>query len=342
MHHYSKHIGDYRRDTTHLSMLEHGAYNQLLDWAYLDEKPIPRKTDLVFRRLRAVTDDEKNAVMTVLEEFFEETDDGFRHKRVEAELRLYEEKAERARKNGQKGGRPPSPDAGGDEPSSSSVGNGSSGNSMTYADDRNRTSGVSGEKPTDNRLGFSGLSPETQKKTNHEPLTINQEPITKRESTRAPVRDAPPPPDGDAFPDDSANSGAKPETAQAPRAAKKPRKPVNTPIAEDFAISDRVRRWAAAQGVTELEAHFEHFVTKCKAKGYEYADWDAAFMGAIRDNWRGDRGKRFAGSGGGGARASPRSSGAAAWVPPEMRGNAPKTEALTVIDGKAESEGIAT
>ncbi len=179
MHHYQKHIGDYRRDTTHLSMLEHGAYNQLLDWAYLDEKPIPRKTDLVFRRLRAVTDDEKKAVLTVLEEFFEETEEGFRHKRVEAELRLYEEKAERARKNGQKGGRPPSPDAGGDESSSLPVGNGISGNSMTYADDRNRTSGVNSEKLTDNRLGFSGLSPETQTKTNHEPLTINQEPITK-------------------------------------------------------------------------------------------------------------------------------------------------------------------
>jgi hypothetical protein len=46
-----------------------------------------------------------------------------------------------------------------------------------------------------------------------------------------------------------------------------------------------VRAWAKAKGVSRLEAHFEAFVGRCQAKGYAYVDWDAAFMGAIRDDW---------------------------------------------------------
>ncbi len=52
-----------------------------------------------------------------------------------------------------------------------------------------------------------------------------------------------------------------------------------------FEISDRVRKWAAEKGYDRLEERFEHFVSKAKANGYAYADWDEAFMGAIRDDW---------------------------------------------------------
>jgi uncharacterized protein YdaU (DUF1376 family) len=40
MHHYQHHIGDYRRDTMHLTLLEHGVYRQLIDLYYLQEKPL--------------------------------------------------------------------------------------------------------------------------------------------------------------------------------------------------------------------------------------------------------------------------------------------------------------
>lgn len=56
-------------------------------------------------------------------------------------------------------------------------------------------------------------------------------------------------------------------------------------IPADFAISERVKTWASEKGHTQLEQRFEHFVGVARAKGYEYADWDEAFMGAIRDNW---------------------------------------------------------
>lgn len=105
MNYYQHHIGDYRRDTAHLSLLEHGVYRQLLDWYYLSEEPIPEITEVVFRRLSAKTDEEKKAVETVLSEFFF-VENGYRHRRCDKEIELYKSKAERARANGKSGGRP--------------------------------------------------------------------------------------------------------------------------------------------------------------------------------------------------------------------------------------------
>lgn len=52
-----------------------------------------------------------------------------------------------------------------------------------------------------------------------------------------------------------------------------------------FVISDRVRVWAVTKGFDRLDEHFESFVRKCRAKNYQYADWDEGFMGAITDDW---------------------------------------------------------
>ena len=65
-------------------------------------------------------------------------------------------------------------------------------------------------------------------------------------------------------------------------------RPRDTPLPTDFAVSERVRRWAGEKGYGPLLAlHFEAFVSTCRAKGYQYADWDEAFMNAIRKNWAG-------------------------------------------------------
>lgn len=106
MNYYSFHIGDYRRDTSHLSLLEHGVYRQLLDWLYLDQRPITSETETVFRRLSARTEDEKNAVLIVLKEFFVLRNDGYVQDRVLHEINEYEAKADRARQAGKLGGRP--------------------------------------------------------------------------------------------------------------------------------------------------------------------------------------------------------------------------------------------
>ena len=54
---------------------------------------------------------------------------------------------------------------------------------------------------------------------------------------------------------------------------------------KDFGVSDRVRKWAAEKGYDRLQERLEHFKGKALANGYAYADWDEAFMGAIRDDW---------------------------------------------------------
>lgn len=108
MHYYQHNIGDYRRDTVHLSLLEHGVYRQLMDMYYLTEDPIPRETQQVFRRLSARTKEEQIAVEIVLNEFFELTDEGWTHKRCDIELADYRKKANNSRENGKKGGRPKS------------------------------------------------------------------------------------------------------------------------------------------------------------------------------------------------------------------------------------------
>lgn len=53
----------------------------------------------------------------------------------------------------------------------------------------------------------------------------------------------------------------------------------------DFGISERVKAWALENKHGQLERHLAAFRISCQAKGYTYADWDAAFMNAIRNNW---------------------------------------------------------
>lgn len=71
----------------------------------------------------------------------------------------------------------------------------------------------------------------------------------------------------------------KPPPASRTPASKK------TQMPPDFGISDRVKAWAVENKHGQLEQHLAAFKLSCKAKGYAYVDWDAAFMNAIRQNW---------------------------------------------------------
>lgn len=105
LHYYKFNIADYRKDTAHLSRLEHGIYRDLIDWYFLDEKPIPLETQSVMRRLRLDTDEEATALQNVLNDFFV-LSDGYRHKRIDKEIADYYAMAEKNRENGKQGGRP--------------------------------------------------------------------------------------------------------------------------------------------------------------------------------------------------------------------------------------------
>lgn len=97
MHSYTRHLGDYAKDTKHLSLLEHGAYTVLMDWCYASERALPKDEGMLYRICGAFSKIEQAAVMSVLEEFFEATEDGWLQNRVEKELRKAHEKSGKAK-----------------------------------------------------------------------------------------------------------------------------------------------------------------------------------------------------------------------------------------------------
>jgi uncharacterized protein YdaU (DUF1376 family) len=98
MNFYPRHLGDYARDAGYLSMTEHGAYTLLLDWYYANEKAIPK--ELIYSICKASSRQEKNAADRVLRAFFQwDIEQGWTHKRVEAELAKMREKQSKAKES---------------------------------------------------------------------------------------------------------------------------------------------------------------------------------------------------------------------------------------------------
>ena len=94
---YKRWIGDYQRDTQHLSLAEHGAYGLMLDIHYATEKPLPRDRDAVYRLLRAVTKAEQAAVDAVLSQFWTVTSDGWVNGKAADVMAEASERSEQAR-----------------------------------------------------------------------------------------------------------------------------------------------------------------------------------------------------------------------------------------------------
>lgn len=84
-HFYAWFPGDYARDTAHLSMVEDAAYRRLLDAYYMSGK-VSANADILLRVCRAINDEEKAAVIHVVDEFFEVVDGHIYHEKVEHEL----------------------------------------------------------------------------------------------------------------------------------------------------------------------------------------------------------------------------------------------------------------
>ena len=87
MHYYQFHIGDYKSHTHHLSLMEDLAYRRLLDHYYLHQAPIKQRE---IARQIGMRDHEQE-VLTVLNEFFLSTDDGYINPRADKEIKAYVE-----------------------------------------------------------------------------------------------------------------------------------------------------------------------------------------------------------------------------------------------------------
>ena len=97
MNFYPRFVGDYIRDTGHLSLAEHGAYNILLDHYYATERPITRINAM--KLCHAVSKSDKAAVESVLSEFFHSTDQGYRNARADREISKAKEKSKKAKQS---------------------------------------------------------------------------------------------------------------------------------------------------------------------------------------------------------------------------------------------------
>ena len=146
MNFYKHHLGDYSRCTAHLSMIEDGAYRRLLDVYYSREAPLPIDLKAVYRLARAQTRQDREAVETVLREFFTLCDGGWHNTRADEEIKTAQEKAERNREVGKRGGRPP----------------------------KTETQTVSKENPQETQTVNYG-NPEKTLASNHKPVTSNQD-----------------------------------------------------------------------------------------------------------------------------------------------------------------------
>ena len=98
MHFYQFHIGDYKSHTHHLSLIEDLAFRRLLDHYYLHEAPIKQRD---IARQIGMRDNEQE-VLTVLNEFFVSTEQGFINPRADEEVSKYRKFSEDGKKGAAK------------------------------------------------------------------------------------------------------------------------------------------------------------------------------------------------------------------------------------------------
>jgi uncharacterized protein YdaU (DUF1376 family) len=279
MNFFKKHIGDWIRDTAHLSAVEEGIYSRLIDQYFSREKPLPVDIKAACKLARASSKNDRLAVSYVLDSYFTLTENGYTHDRCDSEIKYYVANANKNLANGKLGGRPRKTSMKSTEPETQWV-----------------NSGLC--------LG-SVLETQTIRQpltTNQEPLTTNQEQDLKTEgqdlktegqdlkTEGQDLKNPTPPKTSFLCPPTKKND---PESV-----AKKPRKKQKTLLPENFVVSDAVQDWADRHGygAERVSSNYAKFVLWAAAGGKEYVDWDAALQGAIRDEWA----CRSAGAGAGG------------------------------------------
>jgi uncharacterized protein YdaU (DUF1376 family) len=102
MHYYQFNIGDYRRDTAHLSHLEHGIYRSLIDTYMLEESPLSGDMKELERKHLIRTANEKKALRNVLKDFFKFDNSMFLHSRCDEDIISYRDKSMKASKSAKK------------------------------------------------------------------------------------------------------------------------------------------------------------------------------------------------------------------------------------------------
>jgi uncharacterized protein YdaU (DUF1376 family) len=107
MHYYQFNIKDYSFAAIRMSLMEDLAFRRMLDLFYESEKPLPHELSRVAKLIGMK--DYQEEIRDVLNEFWNETESGWVNDRANEEVAKYQAKADSARVNGKKGGRPVKP-----------------------------------------------------------------------------------------------------------------------------------------------------------------------------------------------------------------------------------------
>lgn len=142
MHYYQFNIKDYSFATIRMSLMEDLAFRRMLDLFYESEKPLPCELKRIAKLIGML--DHQEEIRDVLNEFWKETESGWVNSRANDEINKYKSKAESARTNGKKGGRPKTQ-----------------------------------EEPKKTQLVNLANPEKSESKANHKPITNNHKPIIK-------------------------------------------------------------------------------------------------------------------------------------------------------------------
>jgi len=97
MNFFKLYIGDYQRDTAHMTLAEHGAYILMLQHYYATQKPLPTGKAGLYRMLRAQDKVEREAIDSIVEQFWQETTKGLINQRADKEIAQANNQAEKNR-----------------------------------------------------------------------------------------------------------------------------------------------------------------------------------------------------------------------------------------------------
>jgi uncharacterized protein YdaU (DUF1376 family) len=89
MNFYPHHISDFNNATRHLTRVERSVYRDAIEMYYDKESPIPADIELLNRKLLCITEEEKQALLAILSEFFTLSDGLYRHDRCDLEIEKY-------------------------------------------------------------------------------------------------------------------------------------------------------------------------------------------------------------------------------------------------------------
>lgn len=86
MKYYVHHIRDFNNATRHLTRIERSVYRDMIELYYDTEEPLPLDIAALCRKVVARTEEEKSAVLALLDEFFTETPEGWRNERCDEDV----------------------------------------------------------------------------------------------------------------------------------------------------------------------------------------------------------------------------------------------------------------